>query len=380
MDNCTSIIIDSALRASKGHYEQFSYDFRKALISSGKNVVYISASADLAVRSDDFESPLISYQFIDVISKSSFFSQSLEIVKKLTEGESKKFHLIFLRANDFAAANFLDWSNFIEKNHLIDLKVLINISGIISNTSHSRSEREVLNKLKIFNEKIHFMSWDSRVSESKEFSNFEYLPLYKESFVKNSNQSKLCIGFFGKLSADRGLTDLLFAAILNPQLKFIIKGYDLSFKHLYRWPGYRSIKKTPMRAIASFFLTIYILLLTKLPNVSLSEIYFDTEQEMTGEIQKCSVIFWSCRRSPYESGIVIQALAAGVPVVWLAGDSAMSKLLSTHHPIGELTLKKLYQFRGLQNFVISIREKELVPSAPFTFEEFQSVASNCRCT
>jgi glycosyltransferase involved in cell wall biosynthesis len=377
MENCTSILIDSALRNSKGHYDQFSYDFRQALIRSGKKVVYISPSADLAKESDGAVSPLISYQFIDVISKPSFFHQSLEVVKKVTESSSEPFHLIFLRANDLAAGNLIDWSKFIEEHQQIDLKVLINVSGVISNSSHSKSEREVLNKLGIFKDKIHFMAWDFRVTKSKEFSNFEYLPLYKNSVKKSNIKSQLQIGFFGKLTSDRGLTDLLFSAILNPQLKFVIKGYGLSFKYLYRRPGFLSVKKTPIKAITSFFLTLYIFLLTKLPNVSISEVYFDTEAKMTAEIQNCSAIFWSCRRSPYESGIVIQALAAGVPVVWLNGQSAMAQILSAHYPSGEIPIKKLYQFRGLQNFVLSV--KDLEPSAPYTFEEFQSVASNCSC-
>jgi hypothetical protein len=295
----------------------------------------------------------------------------------MTKSSPEKFHIIFLRANDLAAGNVIDWSKFIEDNQQIDLKVLINVSGMISDSSHSESEREVLNKLGIFKDKIHFMAWDSRVTESREFSNFDYLPLYKKPVKKSSNQSQLRIGFFGKLTSDRGLTDLLFSAILNPQLKFELKGYGLSFKYLYRCPGYLSVKKTPIKAIASLFLTLYIFLLTKLPNVSLSEIYFDTEQEMTAEIQKCSAIFWSCRKSPYESGIVIQSLAAGVPVVWLNGQSAMAKILSSQYPVGELPIKKLYQFRGMHNFVLSV--KELVPSVPFTFEEFQSVASKCNC-
>jgi hypothetical protein len=377
MKNCTSIIIDSALKNSKGHYEQFSYDFRQALIRSGKKVIYISPSADLANKSDGVSSPLISYQFIDAISKPLFFHQSLQMVKKLTESSPEKFHMIFLRANDLAAGNVIDWSKFIEGHQQIDLKVLINVSGMISDSSHSKSEREVLNKLGIIKNKIHFMAWDSRVAESKEFSNFDYLPLYKNPVKKSINQSQLRIGFFGKLTSDRGLTDLLFSAILNPQLKFELKGYGFSFKYLYRCPGYLSVKKTPIKAIASLFLTFYIFLLTKLPNILLSEIYFDTEQEMTAEIQKCSAIFWSCRKSPYESGIVIQSLAAGVPVVWLNGQSAMAKILSSQYPVGELPIKKLYQFRGMHNFVLSV--KELAPSAPFTFEEFQSVASKCNC-
>jgi hypothetical protein len=377
MEKCTSIIIDSALKNSKGHYEQFSYDFRQALIRSGKKVIYISPSADLANKSDGVASPLISYQFIDAISKPSFFQQSFQVVKKMTKSSPEKFHIIFLRANDLAAGNVIDWSKFIEDNQQIDLKVLINVSGMISDSSHSESEREVLNKLGIFKDKIHFMAWDSRVTESREFSSFDYLPLYKKPVKKSSNQSQLRIGFFGKLTSDRGLTDLLFSAILNPQLKFELKGYGLSFKYLYRCPGYLSVKKTPIKAIASLFLTLYIFLLTKLPNVSLSEIYFDTEQEMTAEIQKCSAIFWSCRKSPYESGIVIQSLAAGVPVVWLNGQSAMAKILSSQYPVGELPIKKLYQFRGMHNFVLSV--KELAPSVPFTFEEFQSVASKCNC-
>lgn len=377
MNDCTSIIIDSALKASKGHYEQFSYDFRQALTSSEKTVVYISPSADLANQIDGFRNQLISYQLVDTISKTAFFVQSLEIVKKLSEGNAGKFHLIFLRANDFAAANIIEWSKFIEDHRGIDLKVLVNISGMISNTLQSGSEKEVLNKLSIFNARIKFMAWDSRVSESKEFSSIEYLPLYKKSVKKISPQSQLQIGFFGKLTSDRGLTDLLFSAILNPQLKYVFKGYGFSFKYLYRWPGYLSVKRTPIKAVISLFLTLYIFLLTKLPNVSFSEVYFDTEEQMTAEIQNCSAIFWSCRRSPYESGIVIQALAAGVPVVWINGQSAMTKILSAHYPVGELPYKKLWQFRRLQSFVLAISES--FPSAPFTFEEFQSVASRCSC-
>jgi hypothetical protein len=377
MDNCTSIIIDLTPKTAKGHYDQFLFDFRQALIKSGKKVVFISPSADLAKEKDGFASPLISYRFVNSTSKLLFFRECLELVKKLTEDNLEKFHIISLRANDFAAGNIVDWSRFIETCDRVDLRVLISISGMISNTSHSESERKVLNTLKIFKNKIHFMAWDSRVTDSREFSDIKYLPNYKKIVRRNFLNRQLSIGFFGKLSSERGLTNLLFAAIVNPQLNFVLMGYGLSIKYLYRWPGYLSVKRTPIKAIVSLFLTLYIFLLTKLPNVSLSEVYFDTEEEMTTEIQKCSAIFWSCRKSPYESGVGIQALANGVPVVWLNGESAMAKMLLTHYPVGELPLEKLYKFRGLQNFVLSI--KNLAPSARFTFEEFQSVASNCNC-
>ena len=253
MEYCTSILIDSALRNSKGHYEQFSYDFRQALIRSGKKVVYISPSADLAKESDGAVSPLISYQFIDAVSKSSFFDQCLDMVKKVTESSSEPFHLIFLRANDLAAGNLIDWSKFIDKHQQIDLKVLINVSGMISNSSHSKPEREVLNKLGIFKDKIRYMAWDFRVTKSKEFSNFEYLPLYKNPVKKRNVKSQLRVGFFGKLTSDRGLTDLLFSTILNPRLKFVIRGYDLSFRYLYRRPGFLSVKKNANQSNQQFF-------------------------------------------------------------------------------------------------------------------------------
>jgi hypothetical protein len=377
MKNCTTIIVDITPKSAKGHYDQFLFDFRKALIKSGKKVIFISPLADLAKEKDGFASSLISYQFVNATSKLLFFQECLELITRMTEVNLEKFHIISLRANDFAAGNLVDWSRFIETCHRVDLRVLVNISGMISNTSHSESERAVLNTLKIFKNRMHFITWDLRVTGSREFSDIEYLPTYKKSVRRTFLDSQLNIGFFGKLSSERGLTNLLFAAILNPKLNFVLKGYGLSFKYLYRWPGYLSVKRTPIKAIVSLFLTFYIFLLTKLPNVSLSEVYFDTEEEMTTEIQKCSAIFWSCRKSPYESGVGIQALANGVPVVWLNGKSAMAKLLSAHYPIGELPIEKLYKFRGLQNFVLSV--KDFTPSNPFTFEEFQSVASNCSC-
>jgi hypothetical protein len=377
MDNCTSIIIDFTPKSAKGHYDQFLFDFRQALVKSRKKVVFISPSADLAKEKDGFASPLISYQYVNGTSNLMFFRECLELVKKLTEGSLEKFHVVSLRAKDFAAGNIVDWSRFIETFNKVDLRVLVNVSGIISNSSHSESEKEILDKLKIFKDKIHFMTWDSRVTDIKEFSNVEYLPNYKKSIIKNCLNPQLSIGFFGKLSSERGLTNLLFSAILNPQLNFVLKGYGLSFKYLYRWPGYISVKRTPIKAIVSLFLTLYTFLLTKLPNVFLSEFYFDTEEEMTTEIQKCTAIFWSCRKSPYESGVGIQALANGVPVVWLDGDSAMSKLLLAHYPVGKLPFKELYKFRGLQKFVLSL--KNLAPSTSFTFEKFQSVASKCSC-
>lgn len=377
MDNCTSIIIDFTPKSAKGHYGQFLFDFRQALVKSRKKVVFISPSADLAKEKDGFASSLISYQYVNGTSNLIFFRECLELVKKLTEGSLEKFHVVSLRAKDFAAGNIVDWSRFLETFNKVDLRVLVNISGIISNTSHSESEKEILDKLKIFKDKIHFMTWDSRVTDIKEFSNVEYLPNYKKSIIKNCLNPQLSIGFFGKLSSERGLTNLLFSAILNPQLNFVLKGYGLSFKYLYRWPGYISVKRTPIKAIVSLFLTLYTFLLTKLPNVFLSEFYFDTEEEMTTEIQKCTAIFWSCRKSPYESGVGIQALANGVPVVWLDGDSAMSKLLLAHYPVGKLPFKELYKFRGLQKFVLSL--ENLAPSTSFTFEKFQSVASKCSC-
>jgi glycosyltransferase involved in cell wall biosynthesis len=185
------------------------------------------------------------------------------------------------------------------------------------------------------------------------------------------------IGFYGKLSSERGLFRLLVSVFLNPKLKFRIMGYGFKRNHLFRSRKFVSIKRTPLAAVWSLIVNYFAVSATKFKRVNFELKYFQDEEEMAREFQNCSAVFFSCAHSPYSSGLVYQSLAAGVPIVWSDGDSAMAHVLKREFPLGEIRNKEIFRPGGLTNFVSDI--KNVKTRAIFENKDFDKVLMNCSC-
>ena len=183
------------------------------------------------------------------------------------------------------------------KNDDLHIEVLVNASGIISGSKESASESLVIEKFTELSSRVNFLAWDKRVTVVSDLRNFRFLPEPKNITPRLRIPTKNIVGFYGKLSFDRGLFDLLLSVFFNPKLHYRISGYDFNRKHLYRSKNFISMRRTPVKGILSLGLN-YLVQLAFLSNrVAFEQRYYKDEAEMTREMQMCSAIFFSCARS-----------------------------------------------------------------------------------
>jgi hypothetical protein len=217
--------------------------------------------------------------------------------------------------------------------------------------------------------------WDKRVTAVSDLRNFRFLPEPKNITPRLSTPPKPVIGFYGKLSFDRGLFDFLLSVFFNPKLRYQISGYGFNRKYVYRSRNFISMRRTPVRGILSLVLN-YLVQLAFLSNrVVFEQRYYKDEAEMTREMQMCSAIYFSCARSPYSSGLVYQSFAAGIPVVWSPGASAMSYILEDIFPEGRISEMALLLPNNLFRLILAVNELKVEPIHDYQY--FDEVLLQC---
>ena len=195
---------------------------------------------------------------------------------------------------------------------------------------------------KIFVENnFELMSWDFR-TQLQHKSDVLYLPNFHSQIERTYFPQKLTLGFYGNLTFERGLGDLLLLAALHPRMKFRIRGYGFESLRFYRLKGFISFRATPISAILGFLISGFFVFLTKLPNVDLLGLRFKDSMEMSMDIQSCSAIFIGSDRFDFPSGVVIQSLKANVPVMWIESNSVSSSELKFYFPSGGISRKMLF--------------------------------------
>jgi glycosyltransferase involved in cell wall biosynthesis len=260
-------------------------------------------------------------------------------------------------------------------NSDLHLDVLVNVSGIISGTYEASSEKRVISDFTNLGPRVSFLAWDSRVPNSLKTQNIRFLPEPKHAIPRKTRPLIKTIGFYGKLSFERGLFDFLLSVFFNPKLHYRISGYGFNRKHLYRSRNFISMRQTPLRGMLSLVLNYFVQLALLSPRVSFEERYFLDEKEMSSDMQLCSAVFFSCTRSPYSSGLVYQSLASGIPVVWSSGNSAMAYVLESFFPPGKVGVSELFRWNGLFNSVDAV--DGLTTAPVFDYGSFDEALSRC---
>jgi glycosyltransferase involved in cell wall biosynthesis len=285
--------------------------------------------------------------------------------------------LLILRSTRVLVRDF-DTLKFLFKTFKkADLRVLTNVSGILSDTIEGKHEKEILEKFRALQANVTFFAWDQRVTGNSEFRDTHFLPEAKQMRERKYFPEETTIGFYGKLSSERGLFRLLLSVYLNPKLKFRIMGYGFNHKYLFRTRKFVSIQRTPLSAAWSLFVNYFAVSALKFKRVNFKQRYFKDEVEMAREFQNCSAVYFSCAHSPYSSGLVYQSLAASVPVVWSDGDSAMAYVLKREFPLGEIRNNEIFRLGGLTNFVSDLKRVKTHPI--FENKDFDKVLMNCSC-
>ena len=374
-EGCFSIVLDTSSQNSRGHYLQFSIDVCESYERTQSRSIIFTSNQALREWFQARRLEFVELKFINTEQESEIFSELNSFLNITADNSSKPRHLFILRGKDLSDNKLSKLEKMLSEHHDLHIDVLVNASGIISKSKEAAYENLVLEKFTKLSSRVNFLAWDKRITAVSDLKNFRFLPEPKNITPRLSIPTKTVIGFYGKLSFDRGLFDILVSVFFNPKLQYRISGYGFNRKYLYRSRNFISMRRTPVRGIFSLALN-YLVQLSFLSNrVAFEQKYFKDEAEMTSEMQTCSAIFFSCARSPYSSGLVYQSFAAGVPVVWTPGNSAMAHVLDESFPLGRITLRDIFRRNRLFDLVKQVKDVRTAPI--FDHEIFDDVLSRC---
>jgi len=372
---CFSIVLDTSSKNSRGHYLQFSIDICESYERTQSPSIIFTSNQAFRDWFQERKLEFVELQFINTEQKSGIFSELDSFLNVTTDDSTKPRHLFILRGKDLNSDELSMLKRMLSKNRDLHIEILVNASGIISRSREAASESLVIERFIALSSRVKFLAWDKRVNAVSDLRNFRFLPEPKNTTPRLIIPTKTVIGFFGKLSFDRGLFDFLLSVFFNPKLHYRISGYGFSRKHIYRSRNFVSMRQTPFSGMLSLVLNYSVQLAFLSRRVEFSQTYYKDEVEMVSDMQSCSAVFFSCARSPYSSGLVYQSLAAGIPVVWNPGNSAMAYVLEESFSVGRITFRDLFRLNRLFDLV---KEVKGVRTAPiFDYEIFDEVLSRC---
>jgi hypothetical protein len=372
---CFSIVLDTSSENSRGHYLQFSIDICESYERTQSPSVIFTSNQALRDWFQGRKLEFVELQFIKTEQKSDIFSELDSFLDVTAHTSARPRHLFILRGKDLNSDQFSMLRRMLSKNSDLHIEALVNVSGIISGSKEATAESLVIEKFTEIGSRVKFLAWDKRVTVVSDLRNFRFLPEPKNITPRLSIPRETVIGFYGKLSFDRGLFDFLLSVFFNPKLRYQISGYGFNRKYVYRSRNFISMRRTPVRGILSLGLN-YLVQLAFLSNrVVFEQRYYKDEAEMTREMQICSAIYFSCARSPYSSGLVYQSFAAGIPVVWSPGTSAMSYTLEEIFPEGRISENALLLPNKLFRVIMAVKELKVEPIHDYQY--FDEVLLQC---
>lgn len=232
--------------------------------------------------------------------------------------------------------------------------------------TRNRGEREVqfmndILKCKSFAFAFYWDPIESHNLLSQFNSKLIHLPEYHPENIFEPNQVAVksnikSVAFFGYRSQARGVVIFIWLAMINPQIKFTLSGYntfhDSIFLRLNRIPFLGS----KIRVIVSkCFIKIY----KSLSNLTEVDQYFSDQSSLMNAIKKTGVIFIAGHKSPYSSGIALQCLNSQIPVLWTKGNSAHSDQMQIAYPAGRL----FYLYRLIPT-LLSLKIRKITQTPP----------------
>jgi hypothetical protein len=181
--------------------------------------------------------------------------------------------------------------------------------------------------------------WDTFSEDSfeEEFRSFVIkIPEY-HFYIRKSRLNKLdgnlSIGFFGSQSIRRGKLIFILLALINPKIRFVGVGLPIKDKNFFP----RLNRLLFLGTTLDFILQkSFIKIKTLAKNYSETNVYFRNQKEFNQCLVKFDAIFVAGHLMPYSSGVALQSLACGVPVIWTSGNSAHSDQMKENFPIGKL--------------------------------------------
>ena len=215
--------------------------------------------------------------------------------------------------------------------------------------------------------------WDTLPEDSfeKEFRSFVIqLPEY-HFYIRKSSLNKLdgnlSIGFFGSQSIKRGKLIFILLAMINPKIRFVGVGFSKKEKNFFP----RLNRILFLGSTLDFILQKSLIKIKTLAkNYSETNIYFRDQKEFNQSLLEFDAIFVAGHLMPYSSGVALQSLACGVPVIWTSGNSAHSDQMKENFPIG-----KLRKIESFVPYLFYFKLRKIVKSSsPTPVVEFDTYA------
>ena len=371
--NCLTFLVDTAESHEPGHNYVYSRSFREAYEKLSLEYIFISPSADLALREDNLLRTGHYGQYVKIFNSATSNRNIFEkIEEQLNSNLYTFFHLFFLWGHQLKYTDI----EYLEKLVLnspnnIDVKILAKFPNLLGRIKRQDTSREInfINQFKDFHCNVRFYTWDKK-AEEKLHPKVNYLvehityPKQISSGLKAHRQKK--VSFFGNLSYYRGLDKFLLLALFNPRIKFLIIGSNQVDLGFYRRHNYISAKKNPLSAIIGLTYSCCFIMLTKLPNVEYHSNYvFSHHSHLEAKVASSEYIFISTKRTGLDSGFARMALCFNVPIIWEDGNSPINDLLNKLYPQG-----KLGSFRLMIKKLLTNLDRLPTPKAPRTEQDF----------
>jgi hypothetical protein len=372
MCKCVVFLIDRTTRAQQGHQSQYVNYFSKALQENNQNFFLVNHVLDV---SDDYN---CQDQNFNVWAKKQKRLTELEITSVLNIVEKNKidsFHLFFTWTGNFLTKDLQNW-----QLSLVDYKYSIeglgSASGWLRQLNHG--EREFKHIYQFINSfpRTRFLSWDSKLNELND-DRLQQLPDFAQQISRPNNPSgEITLGFFGPGTNDRGFSTYLIMAALNPRIKFKFYGRRVEWMRLINLNFHApKLNKFLSRCLSFLFAPLFITI-SKLRRVEMQIGYPELSTLLT-QMQTCHAIFYQSKFRGESSGLVLHALAARVPVMYMGENSQITDWLDFHFVQGRLTHSD-YMILGRLRKRISQISSENLPDVP-TWDEFKSAFLAFEC-
>lgn len=338
--------------------------------------LYTTESTQLSIK-NELTSLGVTKNFIDEHSyiSSKDFNDTIETIIESIETSSEKDlrkQIYFpwwdlIQLNDLKKFESIFIKNSIKWSTIAHVSTHLRVSKLSRETSFLEYAAKSLALNKVF-------YWDS-LPESSFETNFRFfvvkLPEYHfHTRKKDSIHSprNVRIGFFGRQSIERGKLIFLWLALLNPTIKFVGVGDFVDSKIYFR----RLIRIPLLGSILNFILRKFLIRLQPwIKNYSETYLYFNNQKELNQSLISFDAIFVAGHLLPYSSGVALQSLACGVPVIWTSGNSAHSDQMKKHFLIGRLRIVDRFI-----PFVFNFKVKRIIQSSnPTPIFDFNSYAS-----
>jgi hypothetical protein len=377
LNNTATLLVERQEYSAPGHYWQMAANFRKVFIEDGREYMFISPSSLVAFSEDQtFSSEVKKLSYVTVPSDEDFYQNVLnEIEKFATQYTGVSIILIFLWLYDLAIEDFQAALKLTEKYP-------ITISGISFFTGDNSKNHDFIYE-KEFSEsgsckKLWVWAEIPLNRKINGNSKLRRLPEYHPSIPRLQVPTDPTLGFFGKLNAARGLPEVLLAALFNPSIKVVIKGYEYQRLQMWRATKYKFMthsnwRRKPWVSVIRKILNRFFLFLLNLPNVEFSPIPFSNDPEMQKAITKCSAIFYGAKL-PYSSGVALTSLASATPVIWFGNDGEAVSQLMKAFPEGRIRYLDVFIPGRIAKKLENVTK--LTPSEMYGWLEFKNEVLN----